>query len=155
MFQSERKRLMVYQFGVGLIVEWGIAYIIARVIGAEHESVAMNTLLVWGAMLAASLLLWLRSAIAAWAAFYLFGRKFAAKAYETDLRTAGFPAPENYERSPEDYFDRIAADDGMPIQIRIKAAVNAGYLRYPASTSRILESIRVSMPMEDALNAMR
>ena len=155
MFQSERKRLMIYQFMVGFGVEIAIAYLIARFITSEYESVAVNTAIIWGVMMVASLVLWLKNTAAIWLAFSFFGRKFAARACEADLLNSGFPPPEPYERSPEEYFDRIASDESMPVELRVKAAVNAGYLRYPGSTSRVLEAVRISMPIEDALNALR
>lgn len=155
MFHSERKRLMIYQFTVGLVVELAFAYLLVMIFAEGEESRLLATGLVWGAMMVASLLLWVKNTAAQWIAFHFFGRKFAAKACEADLRAGGFPPPEPYEKSPEEYFDRIASDGNAPADLRVKAAINAGYLRYPASTSRVLEAVRISMPIEDALNAMR
>jgi hypothetical protein len=74
----------------------------------------------------------------------------------TDYLTEnGYPAPEIYEKSAEDYFNRIATDEALPVPLRLKAVGQAAALRMPSTIGEFQYAFRVAMAYEDALIAYR
>lgn len=97
------------------------------------------------------LLIWIKNSIWSWV-FYKFKGRKQIKDYVLDyLKTNKYPEPEDYLKSPDEYFSSVSQDDSVPIEVRLKAAAEIGALNYLIANGQIQNSIRLSMAIEDAI----
>ena len=72
-----------------------------------------------------SFIVWVKSAICRWLFFWL-SRKQIADDVLYYLRANSFPGPREYEENAQAYFQGVADTKHLPIDLRIKAAVEVG-----------------------------
>lgn len=72
--------------------------------------------------------IWLMRSVFNWVLYGIFGKKAMIKTFLAFLIRNDFPAPSDYEKSPEDYFGRIMGDDTVPIKLRF--AANLEYVTF-------------------------
>jgi hypothetical protein len=150
-FESKIKRLYWINSFLGLIPDVIIAVIVTRILGGY----AGTLILVLMGLQFLYFLVWLRKTIWGWITFSVFGRKHLATALADYLTTNGYPEPENYERSAEEYFNRIAADELTPVALRLKAVGQAAALQVPSSIGQYQYALRAAMAYEDAILAYK
>jgi hypothetical protein len=146
-FESKIRRQYWVNCILGLTPDIFIAVIINLALGGY----IWTFMLVLVILEALYFLVWLRKTIWAWIFFGVYGRKYLADLLSDYLIENNYPEPEVYERSAEEYFDRIATDESQPVTLRLKAAGQATALRMPITIGQYQYGFRVAMAYEDAL----
>lgn len=96
-------------------------------------------------------LIWIKNTIWSWVFYKFRGRKLISDFVLDYLKTNRYPEPDDYLKSPEEYFSSVAQSDSIPIELRLKAAAELGSLNYPIANREIQNSMRLSMAFEDAI----
>jgi hypothetical protein len=74
-------------------------------------------------------LLWLEKTVWMWVVFWMRGRGQAVDHMYDQLRSDGYPEPDAYHGSVDDYLTKTMDDKQVPIGARLKAAGELGALR--------------------------
>ena len=96
-------------------------------------------------------LIWIKNTIWSWIFYKFRGRKKISDFVLDYLKTNKYPEPDDYLKSPDEYFSSVTQNDSVPIDLRLKAAAELGALNYPVANGQIQNSIRLSMAIEDAI----
>jgi hypothetical protein len=124
-FGSQIKR----NFFLGSIISLVPDVVIAWVAASMTESGVMGFVVVLIGLQIIYFLVWARKAIWAWLMFWLFrGRKKRADYLFDFLRSNGFPEPKEYQDDVDDYIGDVMKSEKVPVDVRLKAAVEAGAL---------------------------
>lgn len=91
----------------------------------------------------------------AWLVWSKVLRQSSAERLAAEYRVLGFPSPERWDGSAEEYLKRIANDDEQPVNVRLAASRDLGALSYPAPAGHFMESVRLTMTPEDAVDLLR
>jgi hypothetical protein len=94
---------------------------------------------------------WLKKTVWSWIVFGVYGRKLSASALADYLTEHGYPEPQMYETSAEQYFNRVLGDESLPVLLRLKAATQAACLQTPTSIGQYQCAVRLEMAYEDAI----
>ena len=97
------------------------------------------------------LLIWTKNTVWAWVFYKYKGRKQISDFVLDYLKKNKYPEPDDYLKSPDEYFSSVAHNDSLPIELRLKAAAELGSLNYPITNGQMQNSIRLSMAIEDAI----
>jgi hypothetical protein len=93
----------------------------------------------------------IKNTVLAWVFYKYRGRKQISDFVLDYLKKNKYPEPDDYLKSPDEYFSSVAQNDSLPIELRLKAAAELGSLNYPMANGQIQNSIRLSMAIEDAI----
>jgi len=150
-FESKIKRQYWINSILGLIPDLVIAAIINSVLGGYIGTF----ILVLVGLQVLYFLVWLRKTIWARIVFGAYGRKHLAGLLSDYLAENDYPEPGVYEGSAEEYFNRLATDETLPVTVRLKAIGQATALRMPITIGQYQYGFRVAMAYEDALIAYK
>jgi hypothetical protein len=150
-FESKIKRLYWINSFLGLIPDLAIAVIITAIFGGYLGTF----ILIMIGLQVLYFLVWLRKSIWGWIVFGVFGRKYLAGVLADYLAENNYPEPEVYERSAEEYFNRIAGDEALPFPLRLKAVGQAAALHVPTTIGQYQYGFHVAMAYEDAISAYK
>jgi hypothetical protein len=150
-FESKVKRQYWTNSLLGLIPDLIIAVVVTTVFGGYIGTF----ILVIVGLQVLYFLVWLRKTIWDWVVFGVWGKKNIAGLLTDYLMENGYPEPEIYERSAEDYFNRIATDEALPVPLRLKAVGQAAALHMPTTIGQYQYAFRAAMAYEDALIAFK
>ena len=96
-------------------------------------------------------LIWLKNTVWAWIFYKYRGRNQISDVVFDYLKNNKYPEPDTYLKSPDEYFSSVTQNNSLSVELRLKAALELGFLNYPIATYRIQDSIRLSMAIEDAI----
>lgn len=95
--------------------------------------------------------IWAKNSIWNWIIFKLKNREVISKAYLEGLRKYKYPEPEEYERSPSEFFENVALNSELDVDLRIRAAMEHAVLVYLATTGQLQNVLRITIACEDAI----
>jgi hypothetical protein len=150
-FESKIRRQYWINSVLGLIPDLAIAAIINSVIAGNIGTF----ILVFIGLQLLYFLVWLRKTIWAWIVFCVYGRKHLANFLADYLAENEYPQPGDYEGSADEYFNRIAGDEALAVDVRLKSVGQAVALRMPITIGQYQYGFRVAMAYEDALIAYK
>ena len=83
--------------------------------------------------------------------FYTIQRNNISNYILDFLSENNFPDPGNYQESPVSYLESVANDPAVPIETRLKAAVEIGSMGSFIAQYKISLHMQISMAYEDAI----
>ena len=146
-FDSKIKRNFWINCALGMIPDLLIAAIAA--VYANGGVVAFVLVLVGLQILYFGI--WLKNTIWAWILYKYKGRKQIRDFVLDYLKRNKYPEPDDYLKSPDEYFASVAGNESLSIDLRLKAASEAGSLNCLIADQQIQNFMRLSMAMEDAI----
>lgn len=146
-FESRQKRTFWANLVLGSVPDVLIAGLLASVlnggmVGFVAALVGLQVLY---------LAIWAKNSLWTWIVFLVTGRKTLASHIRDYLKMNGFPEPDDFERSPDDYLSRVVEDDEQPVGVRLKAAASLAELNVQSTLGNMQNYMRLSMAYEDAL----
>lgn len=97
-------------------------------------------------------LIWVKNSIWLWIKYYyLGGKKELLENMLKVLRTNNYPEPDELEVSVQDYFLKIANNEKLPTDVRIKAGAEYGTFHSPIFSGNMQNTLRLNMAYETAL----
>ncbi|MCH8249484.1 MAG: hypothetical protein IH913_07755 [Proteobacteria bacterium] len=136
----------------GLILDIAIAWALAEYLG---DGGFMTFIFAYVGIQALLLVVWLRNTILQWTFFKIAGRKRTAAFYADYFQQGDFPEPDEFESSAEEYLNRVADDETVKVDTRIKAAFLVAFIQYPVAMQKLADSLRLNLAMEDALESYK
>jgi hypothetical protein len=97
------------------------------------------------------LLLWIKRIAWAWLIFWISARRKMTESLENFLYQQRFPRPPEYVGGIDDYFDKIAKDNGVSPLMRVKAATELGSLGGIGISGNALMLMQLRIAYEAAL----
>lgn len=149
-FESETKRRFWQTIGFGVITDYGIATIAARVFGnnwGESFTIAIAILL------AAYLFLGLYRLICAGRAILLYKYKYREEMVAdmlSKMEQAKMPLPRSHYLNPKDYLLEVASSDGVPSEAKVYAAMLLGRLTALGELS-VVPTMTLNFALEEAI----
>lgn len=147
-FRSEQTRSIWINATLGSAIDAAVAYGISNIWG-NGELAA--TALIFLAMQAIYLAIWFKRTVVMWLHFLLIGRRKMRRHMGDFLRENGFPEPEPYYDSVDDYLSRIVQDDRLKADTRIKAAAELATINALPVFGLVQFSLQLRMAFEDAI----
>lgn len=149
-FESRVKRNIFIALIISSIPDLIIAGIIAMINKNETAFI-----IAFFALKIVYLLVWIRNSVWNWI-LYQFGVKEAVISNAiSSFKRNNYPEPDYYLDSAEAYFDQIANDEDLPLELRLHAAVQTGFMLYPTAYGHLQEKIRVTLATEKAIEKYR
>lgn len=146
-FESKNKRNFWINSTLGSAPDVLIALLVA--LYADHGIVTFFLALI--GLQIVYFLIWVNNTIWGWVLFQFKGRKQMSDFVLDYLKNNNYPEPDDYLKSPDEYFSSVAHNDSLSIELRLKAAAELGSLSYPMANGQIQNSIKLSMAIEDAI----
>lgn len=97
------------------------------------------------------LAIWFKNSIWAWICYKLYYREVFVNLIYQFLKDNKFPEPNDYEDSGSDYLERVAFDDDVAPDLRVKAAAELAPIVAKAREGKLQEVLRYNMAFEAAL----
>jgi hypothetical protein len=146
-FESKNKR----NFWINSIFGMTPDVLVAAAITAYNSEGFVTFLLVFLGLQIVYLLIWIKNTVWAWVFYKYKGRKQVSDFFFDYLKKNKYPEPDDYLKSPNEYFSSVAQNNSLPLELRLKAATDIGSLFYPIANGQMQNSIRLSMAIEDAI----
>lgn len=121
-FQSQLRRVAILNWTLLCIPD----IIMAAGISFFMDGGLVGFLLAFAALFAIGLVGYILRSIVMWLAWSSSGKQTAEERIFHYLVENKFPKPAHFELSPQDYFARVAQDEHLPADVRVKAAVEVG-----------------------------
>lgn len=147
-FKKRDKRNYWINATLGSIPEILIA--LGFAINADNDGLVVFFGVLFG-LYAIYLAIWLKSSIWNWVMFKFRNRELLTKTYLNYLIANDYPQPSEFYDGASEYFEEIALNTEQPVELRVKAAVEAGGIGYVTSSSQVQTYLRMTMALEDAL----
>src|SRR5688572_2841211 len=114
-----RKQTRIFWLNAALnfIPDAVVAYVVMRVNESDWQVFALVFFGLWGVYLA----IWLKNSIWSWLVYLLWGRRTLAAGFLSGLRAFNYPEPGDYEKSADDYLEKLTANEAAPVDLRLRA----------------------------------
>jgi hypothetical protein len=150
-FGSRNKRNTTFYLLVLFLLEAGLAALIAYYLELGFG----GFWIVLPGLLLLYLVVWIKNSLIAWAMFMFFSRRALATQVAEYFKTSGFPEPDEYELTPDDYLLRTMSDGNQPVEVRLDAAASLSELSTLKNFGFMQACMRARMVYEDALEAYK
>ncbi len=147
--QSRENRNLIISFFVGLIPEILIATAVALV--SDDGEAFLITFL---GLYLIYFLIWLKNSAWAWIVYY-YSRKSASAQSLEHLEKMKYPLPEECIGSSTEYLQSVIANEEVPLETRLDAAINLGSYQYPKTSMRLQEFLRMTLILEKGIESYR
>lgn len=97
------------------------------------------------------LVLWVKNSLWGWVRYKLGRKKQIFQTLLDFLVENKFPKPANYVDSAEMYFDDVAADEEVDIEIRLKAAIEIGTINYLRHSMKVQELLYLTLAYDNVI----
>jgi hypothetical protein len=117
LIERKQTRQLWLNFLLALIPDAVIAYVAMRVTDSGWVGFAIVFFGLWAVYLA----IWLKNSIWGWLVYVLWGKRQMTAAMLSGLRANKYPEPDDFEKSGDDYLQKLVSDESLPVDTRLKA----------------------------------
>jgi len=146
-FGSKQKRNLISGSVLSIVPDTLIALVAAswtdsRLLGFVVTLVGLQVLY---------LLIWVKNAIWGWLLFWMRGRKQMTAHLLDYLRSNSYPEPDEYQDDAESYFQSIASNEQLSVDLRMKASAELGSFNALRLAGRMGFLLQTFLACEDAI----
>jgi hypothetical protein len=145
--ESKKKRKMWADLLLGFVPDLTIAFIVTAF---SHYGDAGTFFFVFFGLQIVYLLVWIRSSVWTWTC-YKFRKKQIVQFMLDYFKKNNYPEPDDYIDSSADYFQKVMSDEALPVDLRLKAALEIGGLSYAQSMGQMQNFLRTSLAFEESI----